>query len=219
LIARGKTGRGQHIDIALFDSTVALLVNVASGYLATNQTPQRYGNAHATVVPYQIFKTRDGVLALACGNDQQFKVLCEQALDLPAFAQDARYQRAGQRAVHRETLIPAMAEVFVQKTTLEWIAIMQRLGVPAGQVRTVPEVFACPDTLARGIVQDVPDPVHGTLKMVASPMRFSDTPVRFPETPPRLGQHSHQVLQSVLGLGDDEIADLSARGIVRAGAA
>ena len=219
LIARGKTGRGQHIDIALFDSTVALLVNVASGYLATNQTPQRYGNAHATVVPYQIFKTRDGVLALACGNDQQFKVLCEQALDLPAFAQDARYQRAGQRAVHRETLIPAMAEVFVQKTTLEWIAIMQRLGVPAGQVRTVPEVFACPDTLARGIVQDVPDPVHGTLRMVASPMRFSDTPVRFPETPPRLGQHSHQVLQSVLGLGDEEIADLSARGIVRAGAA
>jgi hypothetical protein len=94
---------------------------------------------------------------------------------------------------------------------------MEQLGVPAGQVRTVPEVFESSDTLARGLVQDVPDPVHGTLKMVASPLRFSDTPVRFPVAPPRLGEHSHQVLQSVLGLESSEIADLVSRGIVRAG--
>lgn len=216
LIARTKTGRGQHLDISLYDSSVALLVNVASAYLATNKPPKRYGNAHATVVPYQLFKTSDGVVALAVGNDSQFRNLCEHAMGLPELAQDQRYQGAGNRALHRETLIPALEAVFVQKPTMHWITRLQELGVPIGQVRTVPEVFNAPETLERGGVVEVPDPIHGTLKLVASPLRLSDTPVRPPFTPPRLGEHSRDILHRVLHLEDSEIDELVARGVVRA---
>lgn len=198
LIARGRTGRGQHLDIALFDSAVALLANVASGHLATGRPPGRYGNAHATVVPYQLFDTADGVLALACGNDQQFRALCQRVLGRPAIADDPRYVRNRDRVHNRETLIPLLAEAFSAQSTDTWIASLREAGVPAGQVRSVPEVFAAQDTLARGLVREVSDPVHGTLRMVASPLRFSETPVRSPTAPPRLGQDTDEVMRRVV---------------------
>jgi crotonobetainyl-CoA:carnitine CoA-transferase CaiB-like acyl-CoA transferase len=216
LIARSKSGMGQHLDISLYDSSVALLVNVASAYLATNKPPKRYGNAHATVVPYQIFKSSDGVVALAVGNDSQFRTLCEQAMGLPELAQDPRYQGAGNRALHRDTLIPALEAVFIQKPTMHWITLLQKLGVPIGQVRTVPEVFSAPETTDRGVVVEVPDPLHGSLKLIASPLRMSETPVRQPVTPPRLGEHSREVLHRVLGMDQKAIDDLVAKGVVKA---
>jgi crotonobetainyl-CoA:carnitine CoA-transferase CaiB-like acyl-CoA transferase len=195
LIARGRTGRGQHLDIALFDAAVALLANIASGHLATGRAPGRFGNAHATVVPYQLFDTADGVLALACGNDQQFRLLCQRVLQRPELAEDPRYIRNRDRVLNRDTLIPELARCFGQKCTAHWIAALRDAGVPAGQVRQVADVFSARDTLERGLVLEVPDPVHGTLRMVASPLRLSDTPVRAPTAPPRLGQHTEDVLR------------------------
>lgn len=194
LIARGRTGRGQHLDIALFDSAVALLANVASGHLATGRAPGRFGNAHATVVPYQLFDTADGVLALACGNDQQFRMLCAKVLARTDLAEDERYRTNRSRVLNRDTLIPTLATLFRRKKTGDWVEKLRAAGVPAGQVRSVPEVFASQDTLRRGLVHAVQDQVHGTLRMVASPLRLSDTPVRQPAAPPRLGEHTADVL-------------------------
>ncbi|WP_200962592.1 CoA transferase [Bosea sp. Root381] len=203
LIARGKTGRGQHLDIALFDSAVALLANVASGHLATGRAPGRFGNAHATVVPYQLFDTADGVLALACGNDQQFSAMCGKVLARSDLAEDERYRTNRSRVLNRETLIPTLAALFRHKKTGDWVETLRAVGVPAGQVRSVPEVFASPDTLGRGLVHAVQDKVHGTLRMVASPLRLSDTPVRQPAAPPRLGEHTADVLSRYMASCQD----------------
>ncbi len=194
LLARERTGRGQHIDIALFDSAVALLANVASGHLATGALSRRYGNAHATVVPYQIFSTADSSLALAVGNDQQFRALCERVIGRPDLAEDARYSANRARVLNRETLIPILEGIFATQRTRHWIERLRAAGVPGGQVRNVREVFASPEVAARGIVSVVPDALHGELRLVRSPLRLSDTPLRAPQAPPRLGEHTDEVL-------------------------
>ena len=194
LIARDRTGRGQHLDIALFDSAVALLANVATGHLQTGADSARHGNAHATVVPYQLFDTADGALALACGNDKLFAALCRSVLDRPGLADDPRFVRNRDRVAHRETLIPLLSEVFATRTTDDWLDRLKRAKVPAGRVRSVAEVFASDDVRGRGLVTEVPDPVHGSLRLVRSPLRFSDTDVRTPSAPPRLGAQTQDVL-------------------------
>lgn len=193
LFARERTGRGQHLDLALFDSAVALLANVASGCLQTGQEPKRHGNAHATVVPYQLFDTADGTLALACGNDSQFATLC-QVLQIPDVAADARYIRNRDRVGHRDTLIPVLQGAFLARTTDDWIALLRQAKVPVGKVRSVSQVFDADDVKGRGLVVQVPDAVHGELRLVRSPLRFSDTPLRTPTAPPRLGEHTEAVL-------------------------
>ncbi len=198
LIARDRTGRGQHLDIALFDSAVALLANVASGYLQTGAQSPRQGNAHATVVPYQLFDTADGTLALACGNDGQFRALCRNVLGRPDLAEDPRYIRNRNRVNNRETLIPLLQDTFRSRSTGDWLADLKAAKVPGGKVRSVSEVLSAPDVLARGIVTEVPDAVHGTLRLLSSPLRFSDTPVSTPTAPPRLGQHTEEVLNSLV---------------------
>jgi crotonobetainyl-CoA:carnitine CoA-transferase CaiB-like acyl-CoA transferase len=205
LFAREKTGSGQFIDLSLFDCAVALLANVGSGYLATGNEPKRYGNAHATVVPYQLFDTADGVLALAVGNDLQFKNLCVQVLERPDLWADARYQRNRDRVLNRSTLIPALAEAFQMRGTADWIGRLRQAGVPAGQVRKVSEVFASPEIAERNLVVEVPDERHGRLRLTASPIRLSGTPVRTPTAPPRLGQDTADVLRRELGMSDEDI--------------
>ncbi|ESR26836.1 CaiB/BaiF CoA transferase family protein [Lutibaculum baratangense] len=197
LIARGKTGRGQHLDIALLDSAVAVLANQASGHLGTGKDVKRFGNAHPTIVPYQIFETADGAFALAVGNDGQFRTLCEKVIGRPDLAEDARYARNRDRVLNRDILVPVLAEIFRSATTLHWIAALKDAGVPAGQVRSVAEVFAAPEMRERGMVVEVPDEKHGHLRLVASPLRFSDTPVRPPVAPPRLGEHTGEVLSAL----------------------
>lgn len=194
LFVRERTGRGQHLDIALFDSAVALMANVATGHLNTSRESGRYGNAHATVVPYQLFDTADGTLVLACGNDGQFKALCERVLKRPDLAADPRYILNRDRVAHRETLIPQLQAAFLRNGTDHWIAALSAAKVPGGKVRSVPEVFRAEDTLGRGLVEEVRDPVHGTVRLVRSPLRFSDTPVVPPQAPPRLGQNTDEVL-------------------------
>lgn len=205
LLAREKTARGQHIDVSLFDSAVALLANVGSGHLATGSEPRRFGNAHATVVPYQLFDSADGVLALAVGNDLQFKNLCIQVLERPDLWADERYQKNRDRVLNRRTLIPALAEVFRTRGTTEWIRLLKLAGVPAGQVRKVSEVFSSPEVAERGLMVEVPDERHGTLRLMASPLRLSGTPVRPPVAPPRLGEHTSDILKRELGMSEEEI--------------
>lgn len=203
LYVRDRTGAGQHLDIALFDSAIALLANVGSGYLQTGREPTRHGNAHATVVPYQLFDTQDGVLALAVGNDAQFASLCT-VLGCPGLADDERFRRNRERVLNRHELVPVLERSFVERETAAWIEVLRDAGVPAGQVRGVGEALDAPETRERGLVLEVPDDRHGTVKMVASPLRFSATPTRDATAPPRLGQHSDLVLGQELGLSADE---------------
>lgn len=195
IIARERTGRGQHLDVALFDSAVALLANVASGYLQTGRQSPRYGNAHATVVPYQLFGTADGTLALACGNDGQFRALCKDVLGLPDLPDDPRYTRNRERVNNRDALIPILEAAFQTRDTADWLTDLKAAKVPGGKVRTVSEVFTSPDVIERGMITEVPDAQHGTLRLVQSPLRFSDTPVRAPVAPPRLGEHTDEILR------------------------
>ncbi|MBN9670841.1 CaiB/BaiF CoA transferase family protein [Roseibium aggregatum] len=194
LYARDRTGRGQNLDIALFDSAVAMLANVASGYLQTGKESRRFGNAHATVVPYQLFDTSDGTLALACGNDAQFRAMCEAALERPDLPADPRFTRNRDRVDNREVLIPVLAEIFSGRATGEWLTKLETAKVPCGKVRKVSEVFSSPEVMKRGLVIEVADPVHGTLKLVRSPLNFSDTPLAEPTAPPRLGEHTDEIL-------------------------
>jgi crotonobetainyl-CoA:carnitine CoA-transferase CaiB-like acyl-CoA transferase len=211
LLARVTTGQGQLIDVSLFDSAVALLANVGTGYLATGSEPKRYGNAHATVVPYQLFDTADGVLALAVGNDLQFRNMCIQVLERPELWSDERYQKNRDRALNRETLIPVLADVFFTRGTAEWIVLLKDAGVPAGQVRKVSEVFSSPEVAEREIVVEVPDERHGTVRLTASPLRLSGTPVRPPKAPPRLGEHTSDVLARELGMSEEDIRRIKVR--------
>src|SRR5919199_5482880 len=144
LLARERTGRGQFIDAALLDSAVGVLANVATGYLNTGEAPERFGNAHATVVPYQIFPTADGTLALAVGNDSQFRILCERVIGRPEMARDPRYATARARVLNRDTLIPALSDILRGSTTGTWLERLRAVGVPAGENRTAPGGFAPP---------------------------------------------------------------------------
>jgi len=152
----------------------------------------------ATVVPYQLFDTADGTLALACGNDGQFRALCRDVFGRPDLAEDPRYIRNRDRVNNRDTLIPVLQDTFRNRSTADWLRDLKAAKVPGGKVRSVSEVLTAPDVLARGIVTEVPDPVHGILRLLSSPLRFSHTPVITPTAPPRLGQHTEEVLNSLV---------------------
>lgn len=214
LIAREKTGEGQHIDIALLDSAVNLLANVASGHLATGQTPRRFGNAHASVAPYQVFPSSDGNFAVAVGNDMQFRALCAKVIGRPELAEDPRFSTAKGRASNREELAAILEDVFRTNTKAHWFDALKAAGVPGGQIRTVPEVFAAPEASERGMFHVVEDARHGELKLPGSPLHLRGTPTRKPSAPPRLGEHTDAILQEVLGLDQEARGRLRAKGTV-----
>lgn len=194
LIAREKTGAGQLIDISLMDCAVALLANVASAHLATGADSKRYGNAHATVVPYQLFQSADAAFVLAVGNDSQFHKLCRTVLGRPDISEDARFTTNRDRVVNRDALIPLLAEIFLTRDTATWLAELGAAGIPSGKVRQVSEVFASPEVEARGMLRTAVDAEGREYRLVGSPLHFSATPVRPPSAPPRLGEHTERVL-------------------------
>jgi len=214
VIARGRTGRGQFIDLSLLDGAVTVLANVASGHLATGVETTRYGNAHATVVPYQLFDTADGVIALAVGNDAQFRTLCERVIGRPELATDPRFQRNRDRVQNREVLVPLLVEILARRSSAEWISLLKENGIPAGEVRGVHEAMASPEILARGLVATIPDDRHGNLRIMCSPLALRDTPPRQPIAPPRLGEHTASVLREVLKLNDARIHELAKSGAI-----
>ena len=212
LAHRERTGVGQHIDLALLDVGIASLANQTMNYLASGIVPQRMGNAHPNVVPYQDFPTADGDVIIAVGNDGQFTRLCH-ALGRPELATDPRYVGNTARIINRDTLIPALADATRARTTAEWVTVFETKGVPCGPINTLDQVFADPHVQARGM-QHAMDRDGATVQLVANPVRLSETPVTYRRAPPALGADTRDVLQERLGLAPNEIEDLSARGIV-----
>ncbi|MCK0507560.1 CaiB/BaiF CoA transferase family protein [Aromatoleum anaerobium] len=207
LASRDKTGEGQHIDLALLDVQIACLANQAMNYLTTGVSPGRLGNAHPNIVPYQDFPTDDGYMILAIGNDAQFARFCEAAGDA-SLAADARFATNKARVGHRAVLIPLLNKLTIRRTTADWIARLEALGVPCGPINTLADVFADPQVRSRGLRVDLPHPLAGTVPQVASPMRLSATPVEYRRPPPLLGEHTDEILSSLLALPAERIARL-----------
>ncbi|WNW12497.1 CaiB/BaiF CoA-transferase family protein [Pseudomonas sp. DTU_2021_1001937_2_SI_NGA_ILE_001] len=207
LASREQTGSGQHIDMALLDVQVACLANQAMNYLTTGVAPRRLGNAHPNIVPYQDFPTADGDFILTVGNDGQFRKFAEVA-GQPQWADDPRFLTNKLRVANRAELIPLIRQATVFKTTAQWVAELEAVGVPCGPINDLAQVFADPQVLARGLAFDLPHALAGQVPMVASPIRLSETPVEYRRAPPLLGEHTEAVLRSVLGKSLEEISVL-----------
>lgn len=193
LQARTLTGRGQHLDIALFDSQLGWLANVASNYLISGNLPKRHGNAHANIVPYQSFSASDGWFVVAVGNDRQFAKMCE-VIGKSDLASDARFATNSARVQNREALLAILKPVFLTKTVNEWLDLIGD-EFPCGPINTLEHVFSNPQVAARDMLIHMQHPTIGDLPLVGSPLKFSDTPVEYKLPPPRLGEHTEEVLR------------------------
>ncbi len=213
LAARERTGIGQHVDMALLDVQVACLANQAMNYLATGRSPGRLGNAHPSIVPYQDFPTADGHMILAIGNDGQFARFCEEA-GRPDLAADERFATNRARVEHRDALIPILRHLTTARTTAAWVAALESRAVPCGPINAMEQVFDDTQVRARGLRIEMPHPETGSVPLVASPIRLSDTPVDYRLPPPPLGAHTADVLEDVLGMAPAEIQALRARGVI-----
>ncbi len=213
LAHREKSGAGQHLDLALLDTQVGVLANQGMNYLATGVAPGRIGNAHPNIVPYQPFKTRDGEVILACGNDNLFGKFCEVA-GCPELARDARFATNSKRVENRDAITRLLAEIFAKRTTRDWCDALEGAGVPNGPINNLRQVFEEPQVVARGMRIELEHAVAGKVPLIASPMKFSGTPLEFKTPPPVLGQHTDEVLRGMLGLDDAAIARLRSEGVV-----
>ena len=213
LQARAATGRGQRVDINLLDAAAGWLVNVAANYLATGLPPARHGNAHANIVPYQVFAAADGYVAVGVGNDAQWLRLCA-AVERPDLTADARYASNPGRVEHRAALVAALAETFAVRPVAEWVERIERAGVPVGPINSVDRVFETPGLLSPSMLAALPHPTAGTVRVVGTPIALSATPAAPQTAPPTLGQHTDVVLRDWLGLGASEIATLRDRKVI-----
>jgi formyl-CoA transferase len=213
LTHRDRSGEGQHIDLALLDVQVAMLANVGSSYLSSGAVPQRWGNAHANIVPYQTFACSDGHIIVTAGNDSQFRRFVAAGGEA-RLADDPRFATNPARVKHRDELIPLLASMVAGASRADWIARLEAAGVPCGPINNVAEVFANPQVQARGLAYDVPHPTAGNVTLVRSPLRLSATPVGDGHAPPLLGQHTDEVLRDVLGYSEEQIAALRRSGVL-----
>ena len=209
---RERSGRGQAIDIALFDAQIGWLANVAQNHLVTGAPARRYGNAHPSIVPYQPFATSDGSIAVAMGTDDQYARWCA-AVERPELACGAWATNAG-RVEGRAQLIPLLEALFRTRTNADWLALLRQLGVPASPILSVAEALAQPQVGARAMVQQMDHPSVGTLRLVGPVAKLARTPARITRVPPTLGQHTDEVLREVLGSTPGEIAQLRAQGAI-----
>lgn len=213
LLHREMSGRGQYIDLALLDVQVASLANQTMNYLTTGSSPQRMGNAHPNIVPYQDFPTQDGAMILAVGNDSQFAKLAIVAGHSEwALAPEFSTNRA--RVENRAAFVEAFTAVSVTRTTKDWIAALEAAGVPCGPINTLAEVFVDPQVIARATRITLPHAAGVDVPLVANPIRMSETPPEYRSAPPTLGQHTKAVLADRLGLDETEIERLVAKGVV-----
>ena len=213
LAHRQHEGGGQHIDMALLDVQVACLANQAMNYLTTGVAPQRLGNAHPNIVPYQDFPTADGDFILTVGNDSQFRKFAEVA-GRPELGGDPRFSTNKLRVANRAELVPLIRQLTVFKTTAEWVAQLEAVGVPCGPINDLAQVFADPQVRARGLAMQLPHALAGLVPQVASPIRLSETPVEYRNAPPLLGEHTQQVLEQVLGLKSGAVEALRRSGVL-----
>lgn len=215
LHVRQRTGKGQYIDVSLFDSQIAWLINQGLAYLVSGENPERLGNGHPHIVPYDTFPAADGHFIIAVGNDSQFARLCE-VLGQPGWAQDPRFAANVARVRNRNALMPMIEEVTATRPAGEWIAALEAVSVPCGPVNTLSEVFSDPQTLARDMRISLPHDMgpDGQVELIGNPLKFSDTPVTYRNAPPKLGEHTDQVLRETLGLDEQQIAALRANGVL-----
>jgi crotonobetainyl-CoA:carnitine CoA-transferase CaiB-like acyl-CoA transferase len=209
---RDRTGQGQAIDMALLDTQVAMLANLGAGYLASGIAPQRAGNAHQSIVPYQVFEVADGHLILAVGNDAQFARFCAVA-GCAELAADARFARNAGRVRHRDTLVPLLAARLKLRPRAFWLADLEAAKVPCGPINDLAEVFADPQVRERAMTVEMPHPLAGSVRMVASPIKLAATPVSYRRAPPLLGADTDAVLAE-LGLDAAAITGLRERGAI-----
>ncbi len=213
LIHQQKTGEGQYIDMALLDVQVATLANQAMNYLATGSSPGRLGNAHPNIVPYQAFQTADGHIILAIGNDAQYERFCDLA-GCGELAADARFRSNSGRVQYRDSLVPQIAQIMLQKTSAAWLEALNDRGIPCGPINDIEQVFSDPQVRHRGMQLELDHPVAGKVASVANPIRLSQTPVEYQQSPPVLGEHTDDVLRRLLKLDAAAIGELRGKGII-----
>lgn len=211
LQARTATGRGQRVEVNLFATGLAMLINVGASHLMTGKPAQRLGNGHPNAVPYREYECADGRVALPVGNDGQFARLAS-ALGKPEWAEDGRYATMPARVRNRQEVDAMLAAAFVQRSVAEWIETLQAAGVPVSPVQTVAQALADPQTEALGMVVTMDHPVAGQVRTVNVPYALSETPARIGAPPPALGEHTRQVLEEALGLDGEEIGALQRDG-------
>ena len=213
LNARHRTGHGQHVEVSLFDSSLAMLANVASNYLISGKEARRFGNGHPSIVPYTAYPTADDMVAVAVGNDAQFAKFAA-ALGKPAWSSDPRYAKNPDRVANRETLDGMIADVLANAGAEAWLARLSAAAIPCGRINSVSQALDSEHAAARDMVRSVKHPTAGELKMLGIPFRFSATPASVRRPPPTLGQHTEQVLRDELGLSDERIAALRAEKVI-----
>jgi len=213
LAARNRTGRGQHVEVCLYDSGISMLINVASNYLVSGKDARRFGNGHPNVVPYTTYSTADGMIAIAVGNDGQFARFSE-TVGHPEWAGDARFAKNPGRVTNREALDSLIGAALKAERTAAWIGKLRAVGVPCGPINSVAEALSDPHTLAREMVRTVNHPAAGELKLVGIPFRMNGTPAAVRRPPPLLGEHTDEVLGAELGVGGDRIAQLRAAKVI-----
>jgi formyl-CoA transferase len=212
VVHRDKTGQGQYIDMALLDTQIAVMANVSSAYLCSDKVPRRWGNASPIIVPYQTFPTSDGWIIVAVGNDGQFKHFVTAGGEAH-LAENPLYINNPLRVENRKSLIPLLEIMTRRKTKAQWISLLEAANVPCGPINNFEEVFDNEQVKARGVQIEVPHPTAGVMKLVASPMRLSETPVEVRMAPPTLGQHTEEILRERLNLSPQAINELQTKGI------
>ncbi|WP_342643994.1 CaiB/BaiF CoA transferase family protein [Rhodoligotrophos ferricapiens] len=214
LYERERTGAGQHIDLAMFDCAMNLLINIGAAYLNAGVVPRRHGNGHPSVVPYEIFEAADGDFALAVGNDKQFAALCRKVINRPDLAEDIRFMRAGDRATHRSTLVPLLRDILKTRARAEWITACRAAEVPAGMVHSLPEAFDSPNVRERNLVQTVDHPELGPVRLVRPAHGLAAQREASPVPPPMLGQDTAHILGTILGYDQATIEHLREIGAI-----
>ncbi|KAL2914651.1 hypothetical protein HK105_205790 [Polyrhizophydium stewartii] len=214
LLARGRTGRGQKVDVSLLETQVTLLANVAHSYLIGGVEARRWGTQHSSIVPYQAFPTADGSIVFGAGNDRQYAKLCTAALERPDLAADPRFATNGARVKHRRELVRAISDVTRTKPTAHWLRVLEPLGVPFGPVNSIAQTFEHPQVRHRNMVVEVDHPKSGPIKLVGIPVKYSDTTPSIRRAPPVLGQDTRDVLVHELGFSHARVDELAEKGVI-----
>lgn len=214
LIAREKTGKGQHVDASMLDGMLALLTYQAGTYFATGNTPVRTGNRHPQQTPYSTFPTKDGFVIIAAGTQKLWENLCQNVLDQTNLVNDSRFLTVKDRNQNYAQLENMIKEITLKKSTDEWVELLEGAGIPCGKVRSVKEALELEQTKAREMVVEMEDDLRGKIKMLGIPTKLSATPGQIRRMPPVLGEHTREVLRE-LGFGQQEIHELEDKGIVK----
>jgi succinate---hydroxymethylglutarate CoA-transferase len=213
LNARERTGNGQKVELSLYETSLAMLINVAASYLAAGRNAGRFGNGHPSIVPYTSYQAADAMIALGVGNERQFARLAD-VLGHPEWAKDARFASNRARVENRAVLDSLISEALSHDKADAWLAKLKATGIPCGKINSVAEALEDSQTAARKMIETIEHPTVGALKMLGIPFKFSDTACSVRRPPPTLGQHSEEILSGELGLDDKAIADLRRQKVI-----